>query len=156
MMASSSRLKPMEKGKITVTVDVRGKLGKISKTIRVSTNDPNKPMTTLTLSMQVKDSLHIKKYRAEEIFGGQCRRCHADIGRGKKGFELFRADCMMCHNDGKSASPIRIMGKKPREYIINAIRNGIKNTAMPGWDKDSGGNLSDDEIESLADVILKK
>jgi len=152
-MASSSRLGPKEKGKVSVSVDVRGKMGNISKTIQVYTNDPAKPVINLLVSMHVKDRLHLSKFKAGEIFSERCRRCHIEQGRGKKGFELFRADCIMCHNNGKSASPIQEMRKKPREDIISAIRNGIDNTSMPGWGSQNGGHLKDDEIDSLVNVI---
>jgi len=56
-MASSSRLEPQGKGKISVNVDVKGKSGNIQKTVQVYTNDPAAPVTTLSLIMQVKDTI---------------------------------------------------------------------------------------------------
>jgi len=53
-MASSSRLKPQEKGKISVSVDIHGKTGYIYKTVQVYTNDPANPVTNLSVKMQVK------------------------------------------------------------------------------------------------------
>lgn len=152
-MASSSRLGPKEKGKVSVSVDLRGRLGRMSKTIQVYTNDLSRPVTNLLVTMYVKDRLHMSKFTTGEIFSERCKRCHVEQGMGKKGFELFRADCIMCHNNGKSASPIQGMSKKPREYISNAIRNGIDGTSMPGWDARNGGPLKDEEIESLVNVI---
>jgi len=57
-LASSSRLTPGETGKVTVSVDVRGKRGKLTKTAQVYTNDPQKPVTTLLMHLDVKDHLH--------------------------------------------------------------------------------------------------
>jgi len=54
-MASSSRLEPQEKGKISMRVDIKGKTGNILKTIQVHTNDPANPVTNLSVKMQVKD-----------------------------------------------------------------------------------------------------
>lgn len=54
-MASSGRLKPQERGKISVSVDVRGKSGNLTKTVQVYTNDPNKAVTTLSVKMFVKN-----------------------------------------------------------------------------------------------------
>jgi hypothetical protein len=54
-VASSGHLKPQEEGKINVAVDVKGKSGSLSKTVQVYTNDPDKPVTTLTLKMVVKN-----------------------------------------------------------------------------------------------------
>lgn len=117
--------------------------------MQVYTNDPGKPYIALSVSMNIKDLMHAKKFKAEEIFSEQCRACHVEKGRGKKGFELFAANCLMCHNIGKSALPLAEMRKKPGAEINDAIRNGAKNTAMPGWSVKKGGPLTDDEINSL-------
>ncbi len=152
-MASSSRLKPGEKGKIRVEVNIRGKFGLIMKTIQVVTNDPERPQTTLSVKMLVKDLIHTKKYKAGEIFNGGCKVCHLDRGKSRKGRDLFINDCMMCHNIGKSASPLAHMRLKPKADIEKAIREGIGNTSMPGWDARKGGPLSQEEINSLIDYI---
>lgn len=54
MMASSSRLKPGEEGKIVAKVDIKGKSGFISKTVKVFTNDPQKPEVILVLKALIK------------------------------------------------------------------------------------------------------
>lgn len=53
-MASSSCLKPGEKGKIIVRIDIKGKMGSISKTVQVFSNDPKRPVVTLTLKAAIK------------------------------------------------------------------------------------------------------
>jgi cytochrome c5 len=152
-MASSSRLKPGERGKIKAAIDIKGKLGKIFKTVKVYTNDPKKPVTTLSLRLSIEDQFHVNTFSAKEIFNEQCKSCHVELGKGKKGFALFNADCIMCHFRGKSAQPILEMRKKSKEYIAKAIREGINNTSMPGFALKNGGPLSDEEIESLVAVI---
>jgi cytochrome c553 len=152
-MASSSRLKPGEKGKIKVAVDIRGKFGKIVKTVQVVTNDPQRRQTTLSLKMVVKDLIHMKKHKAAEIFGSACRGCHVDRGKSRKGFDLFLNDCTMCHNTGSSAATLARMRAKPVEDVEKAIREGIDKTSMPGWDIRHGGPLSEEEIRSLVDYI---
>lgn len=152
MVASSSRLKPGERGKINVSVDIRGRTGYISKTVQVYANDPITPVTTLSLKISVKDQLHMDQYKAAEIFSEKCRECHADQGIGKSGWDLFRADCFMCHNAGKNTS-LSTMSKKPRAELLKSIREGVDNTLMPGFDLKNGGPLSDTEIKSLIDLI---
>jgi len=154
VMASSDRLKPGEKGKINVSVDIRGRLGKITKAITVYTNDPVKPATTLSVRMNIKDRAHMDRYTAGEIFGDKCRGCHVDQGKGKAGWDLFKADCFMCHNAGTNTS-LTGMSKKPREYLRKAIREGVVNTVMPGWEETNGGPLDDSDIESLVDLISR-
>jgi hypothetical protein len=53
-MASLSRLKPGEKGRIQVTVDAAGKRGPVAKTVQVYSNDPKQPVVTLQITMQVR------------------------------------------------------------------------------------------------------
>jgi len=152
VVASSSRLKPGERGKINVSVDIRGRTGYISKTIQVYANDPKNPVTNLVVQMYIKDSVHLNQYKAMEIFSEKCRDCHIDQGKGKMGWDLFRADCFMCHNAGKNSS-LTEMSKKPREYLLRVIKEGVENTVMPGWAAKATGPLSDVEIKSLVDLI---
>jgi len=152
-MASSSRLKPGEKGKIRVSVDIRGKLGTIYKTVQVRTNDPNAPQTTLAVRMSIKDPTHMKTYSASEIFSGSCKGCHVMQGKGKRGFDLFVADCMMCHSVGKIASSMRDLRTGPREHVEKTIREGLEKTSMPGWDVKHGGPLTEEEIISLVEFL---
>ncbi|MBI5101187.1 MAG: c-type cytochrome [Nitrospirae bacterium] len=151
-MASSSRLKPGETGKVSLSVDPAGKKGPISKTAQVVSNDPVRPVITLTVTMNVKDDLHMGQLNAGQIFKEGCGSCHVEQGRGKKGFDLFRADCFMCHNAGRSSS-ITQMSRKPERELFKAIRDGVENSMMPGWALEKGGPLNDSEIESLVRII---
>jgi len=150
--ASSNEIKPGEKGSIRVVFDMRGKKGFFVKAIDVYTNDPITPVTTLSLKISVKDQMHMDQYKATEIFAGQCRECHVDQGKGKNGWDLFKADCFMCHNAGKNTS-LSTMSKKPRAELLKSIREGVDNTLMPGFDLRNGGPLNDTEIKSLIDLI---
>jgi len=53
-VASSSRLKPGEEGKIVATIDIKGKMGYITKTVKVFTNDPKKTVVNLVLKALIK------------------------------------------------------------------------------------------------------
>ncbi len=152
MMASSSRLKPGEKGKIKVSVDIRGRQGKITKTIKVLTNDPQRPEVTLLVRMNIKDRVHMGQYSPKEIFGDKCSECHVNQGKGKRGWELFKADCFMCHNAGTHTS-LTQMSKEPRALLLKAIREGVEHTVMPGWDSRYGGPFDEADIESRIELI---
>jgi hypothetical protein len=152
VVASSSRLKPGERGKINVSVDIRGRTGYISKTVQVYASDPKNPVTKLAVRMYIKDRVHLNQYKAREIFSEKCRDCHIEQGKGKTGWDLFKADCFMCHNAGKNTS-LTGMSKKPREYLLRVIREGVENTVMPGWSTRADGPLNDAEIKSLIDLI---
>ena len=54
MLASSSQIKPGDKGKITAKVDIKGRSNELSKSIQVFSNDPKKPVVTLFLKAIIK------------------------------------------------------------------------------------------------------
>ena len=154
-MASLSHLKPGEKGRIRVEIDLAGKIGAVTKTVQVFSNDPKRPVVTLTATMRVRDRMHMKTYSATQIFAPPCSGCHVEQGRGKAGFDLFRGDCFMCHNAGTTAMNISQMSGRPEAHIRRVIRGGVEGTSMPGWARKNGGPLTDAEIESLVGIIIK-
>ncbi len=150
--ASSRLLKPGEKGSITAVIDMRGRKGIFFKKIDVYTNDPITPVTTLSVKISAKDRIHMAQYKATDIFSEECKDCHVERGRGKKGWDLFKADCFMCHNAGKNTS-LSTMSRKPAKEMLKAIREGVENTLMPGFDVRYGGPLDNNDIQSLMDLI---
>jgi hypothetical protein len=152
-VASSSRLRPGEEGNIKVIVDLRGKQGIYAKTMDVYTNDPVSPVTTLSVKITVEDRIHLNQYKATQIFAGNCRTCHVDEGTGKTGWELFKADCFMCHNAGRNTC-LSTMSKKPAGEVLKSINEGVPNTLMPGFDARNGGPLDDAQIKSLIELII--
>jgi len=52
-MASSSRLKPGEKGKISTKFETAGRKGLVSKGITVHSNDPKQPVINLILKADI-------------------------------------------------------------------------------------------------------
>jgi Protein of unknown function (DUF1573) len=48
-MASSSHLKPGEKGQITAKIDIKGRSGPVSKNVQVFSNDPKRSVVTLSI-----------------------------------------------------------------------------------------------------------
>jgi len=53
-MASSSRLGPGEKGKITAKINIKDRAGSISKSVQVFSNDPKKHIVSLFLKAIIK------------------------------------------------------------------------------------------------------
>jgi hypothetical protein len=53
-MASSGHLEPGETGEITAKVNTKGKSGKFHKTVRVLSNDPERPEVVLSLKAMVE------------------------------------------------------------------------------------------------------
>jgi len=53
-MASSSRLKPGERGRFTARLNTKGMRGMVLKTVEVLSNDPERPKVVLTIRADVK------------------------------------------------------------------------------------------------------
>jgi hypothetical protein len=53
-MASSSQIKPGERGSIKVTVDVGNADGTLVKSVSVYSNDPKRPQVTLTIKAEIR------------------------------------------------------------------------------------------------------
>jgi hypothetical protein len=54
VVASSSRLKPGEKGEIIAKIDIKGRAGSISKSVQVFSNDSKKKVLTLILRATIQ------------------------------------------------------------------------------------------------------
>jgi len=50
---SSGTIAPVESGEIKATVATSGKRGRLTKTVRVRSNDPARPIVTLVVTMNV-------------------------------------------------------------------------------------------------------
>jgi hypothetical protein len=53
-MASSSHLQPGEEGKITAKVATKNRLGSLSKHVKVFSNDPQRPIVSLSLKAHIE------------------------------------------------------------------------------------------------------
>jgi hypothetical protein len=53
-VVSSTHLNPGEKGKISAKVKIKGKVGSISKSVEVFSNDPKKPVVNLLLKALIR------------------------------------------------------------------------------------------------------
>ncbi|HRY29799.1 MAG TPA: cytochrome c, partial [Elusimicrobiota bacterium] len=77
---------------------------------------------------------------------------------GKKGEELYRADCAMCHEHHKMGlrrigPSAEEMAGKPVKVLQSVIENGAEGSSMPAFHRDVGGPLSDKDVESLVKFI---
>jgi len=145
---------PGGKSEILVGYDSRGKMGQINKVVTVQTNDPERPQVQLTVKGLVVASAHPEMTGTQNLFEGSCRACHADRGAGKKGRDLFAADCAMCHEHHKMgghfiAALPEDMAAFSEKYLRQVIADGKPGTSMPAYSKKHGGPLDKREIESL-------
>jgi mono/diheme cytochrome c family protein len=97
-----------------------------------------------------------------KIFVGNCAVCHVQQGKGKMGADLFQADCAMCHGvNAEGAEGPALLGnyKDPNyvKHIQKVTRYGSeKHISMPGFSRDAGGPLTDQEINSIVSFLEAK
>ena len=161
-----NKYKPGEKGKIRITFNSNGKVGKIEKTVLVQSNSPEpNDQIILTLNFDVKlpseeEKKHMMVMPGASIFAGVCVDCHVTKGIGKIGKELYDADCGICHGAAKDHKPHGPIDKNTAakftdDELVNFIKQGSPTnpTMMPGFHKDFGGPLTTDEIMTLLAYI---
>ncbi len=67
MMASSGRLKPGEKGKLTAKIDTHNRSGLTTKSVEVFTNDPERPKVVLMLKADIEGQEHPKASQQKAV-----------------------------------------------------------------------------------------
>ncbi|MEI7728214.1 MAG: DUF1573 domain-containing protein [Verrucomicrobiota bacterium] len=164
------RLGPGSNVAITVTMDIRGKFGIITKTITVDTSvgqivlilsakiaDPNSPVARMTPELRARNQQMSQQDR-QAVFKGDCAVCHVTPTIGKLGGELFNNACGVCHTAEHRASmvPDLRVPKRPaeREYWADWIMHGKTGSLMPGFSQVHGGPLSDEQIFSLVEYMV--
>jgi len=146
--APEGPIMPGETARVRVTLDTRGKMGDISKELKLFTSGGSDPHV-LTLKGRIEhfgDTLPDPSV----VFQGDCASCH--VGKNierKQGPELYNSVCYLCHKNGLGGTGTALTG------IENIIAAGIPGTSMPGFSKESGGPLSDEQVKSLSTYVRK-
>jgi len=152
-------IKPGEEVTVHVSIDTAGKVGQIRKSISIKSNDPASQDAKVGAYITVNIADHQVSSDAGAIFRGKCAECHFAPAGDLKGEPLFEAVCAMCHGHyGLGASAMRINDLKYLEsYHKGATRKiiagGGDKTSMPGFSKSKGGPLSDEQIDSIMELI---
>ncbi len=156
-------------GIIDVGVNLAGKSGTLFKYVDVfyASNATKR----LNLKVYMPESPAVARSRNQEmakadrqaVFKGDCAKCHVPEkdkeGKDKMGKELYVAACDVCHGANPRATMV------PDLHAINHstdlifwkvwISEGKPGTLMPAFSKTQGGPLTDEQIDSLAQVMLK-
>jgi len=139
-------LLPAETAMLTVRFDANGNLGKIAKTISIRTSDASAPYI-----LTIRGSIMHREYdrrQLQTIFTGPCAKCHVGSNIGdKEGQQLYDAVCYPCHKD--SVLKVRNDGSA----FMHVVRYGIPGTLMPAFAEGPGGPLTEEQIDSLADLV---
>jgi mono/diheme cytochrome c family protein len=159
---------------INVTMDLRGKMGVVTKTISVDSSAGFKsllvkvnlpqtaPANTAAAGPNVAPgngmgdrakNIQSALADAQAIFKGECAKCHVDKGVAKMGKELYAADCGICHDAEHRAAMVPDL-KVPRSQRDLAfwqkwITEGKAGTMMPAFASTHGGPLTQEQIDSL-------
>jgi len=100
-MLTSDHIAPGDSGRLLVSLNLSDRVGRMSKTMTVYSNDPESPEKHITVSVEIEKGVHHGTMRSPknlvDIFSGECATCHRDNGIGKMERELFDVDCAMCH-----------------------------------------------------------
>ena len=172
------KVAPGETGEIPVVMNLAGKNGAIVKTVTLMTDKGNRtlmvksvipvpqPVTPPAPGQQpiMTDAARAKnqelaKVDRQAVFKGDCATCHAHKARDKMGKELYAASCGICHEAEHRAEMVNDLHnlKTPptAEYWTLFIVNGKAGTLMPAFSQAQGGPLTDAQIESLVDYLVK-
>jgi len=145
--APKGPIAPGETARIHVTIDTRGKMGDISKELKLFTSGGRDPHV-LTLKGRIEhfgDSLPDPSV----IFQGECASCHVgDNIEQKQGAVLYNSVCFICHKNGLGGS------SKASGDIDKIIAAGIPGTSMPGFSKEAGGPLSSEQLKALSTYVM--
>lgn len=164
------KLEPGSNVAINVSVDLRGKMGMITKSISVDSSVGFKSLLVRVNIPQPAPSAvagitpgagmadrakNIQTALADRqaVFKGQCAECHVDKAKGKMGKELFVAACGICHDTEHRAAMVPDL-KVPRSsrdlaFWQKWIMEGKPGTLMPAFAAAQGGPLTQEQIDSL-------
>jgi cytochrome c oxidase cbb3-type subunit III len=76
--------------------------------------------------------------------------------------DLFGTNCSSCHGDENAIGPsISVqnplyLATVPKDVLRKIINEGIKGTAMPGFGKANGGDLTDEQVDILVNTLSSK
>ncbi len=159
-------LAPHSNGEMTISVNLAGKSGTLTKYATVNTEKLGQQV--LTVTMHLPDSVEATRQRniqmalvdRQAVFKGDCARCHSDPTEGKTGESLYLAACGVCHESTTRASMVTDLKamKRPTDYDYwkMTITIGKPGTLMPAFSSAAGGPLTEAQIESLAQYLVTK
>jgi mono/diheme cytochrome c family protein len=176
--AQPYKLAPGSNVAISVNMDLRGKMGAVSKTVHVDSTAGTQPLTVLvTIPPPAATAANSDPHSApnamgnrarniqnaladrQAIFKGDCASCHVQKGVGKFGQELYAASCGICHDAEHRAAMVPDL-KVPRSerdlaFWQKWIMEGKPGTLMPAFAQAHGGPLTQEQIDSLTTYLYQ-
>jgi cytochrome c553 len=155
---------------IQVTLNLRGKLGTITKKVTVETSDGRKELRVRVHipERETADQPNEKRSRNQEVaaadrqavFKGDCARCHAEPTAGRLGQPLYAAACGICHDSPERASAVpdlrAVAHSTDETFWRQWVAYGKPGSMMPAFAQAEGGPLSDTQINSLVKYLAAR
>ncbi len=163
---------------IQISMNIAGKIGRVTKSIFVQTDHGN---STLLVTSEVvpkttdesaeggsngepissgtrEQNLALAQSDRQAVFKGSCGECHTRYAEDRFGYNLYLAACAICHDAKHRASMVpdlRTVGLQDAAYWREHITDGIDGTLMPAFAKENRGILSTEQIESLVKFLVE-
>lgn len=165
-----SKIAPGATLEIPINMSVVGKTGVVIKTVTVHTDKGQKVLMVkstieaptgdpATMEMNRQRNQQLAAQDRQSVFKGECAKCHVEPVIGKMGKELYDKACGICHEAEHRASMVTDLHnlKTPpnAEYWKFFVVNGKPGTLMPAFAQSQGGPLSDAQIASLVEYLVK-
>lgn len=156
-------LAPGAKGSFRATIEFRGKHGKFSKAIYVTSTLGTQVLGVVVNIPEMDEAELVRNQQLavadrQAVFRGKCATCHAAPAAGKTGADLFMATCAVCHISERRATmvPDLLVARTPRDAAFwrTWITEGKEQTLMPAFAKDRGGPLTPAQVDSLVEFTL--
>lgn len=154
---------------IPINMSLVGKSGVVIKTVTIHTDKGQKvlmvkstiqppPADPAAEAMSRERNQLIAQADRQNVFKGDCARCHVQPLIGLTGKELYAKACGICHDAEHRATMVADLHnlKTPpnAEFWKFSIVNGKPGTLMPAFAQPQGP-LSDAQITSLVDYLVK-
>ena len=155
---------------IPLTMNLAGKSGTVFKSATVLTDKGQKMLTVkanmtppstnpLTMGADREKNRLIAAADRQAVFKGDCAKCHVEPVIGKMGRELYTTACGICHEDEHRATMVpdlhALKVTTNAEYWKLFTVNGKPGTLRPAFAQAQGGPLTDAQIASLVDYLVK-
>ena len=164
------KLEPGASGEIPASMNTAGKMGSIEKAVMVDSTTGTKTLIVRANMPAVGNqpvaggidpdrlkNMQMTLADRQVVFKGECAKCHAEPAVNKTGEQLYVAACGICHDSAHRAAMVpdlkNLRHPTNEEHWRKWTRSGRPGSMMPGFAKNEGGPLTDEQIESLVKFL---
>jgi hypothetical protein len=165
------KLSPGGTAEIPINMNLAGKSGVVIKSVTLHTDKGHKallvkaniqapPANSAAEAMNRQRNQQLALADRQAVFKGDCAKCHVEPLIGKTGKELYTAACGICHEAEHRATMVTDLHNLKiapnAEYWKFFIVNGKPGTLMPAFSHAQSGPLSDAQIATLVEYLVKE